>query len=247
MANVRIGTVDIPERVERERYFSQLTYLELSALFTSPLKQTAMAGWAEIAPAGAIGLVAPFVLTHRQVPKSNKLWPNDGRTGDYRDSPLGRAAWAAVKETATTMKAGCIVFKSPALFAPSAANRDVLRAFFTDVVGPEELGEDVQRVWVPDGLWEPRTAAAFAAELGVTVAVDPLVVEPGESTDLYAELDVESLYLRINGLGRSSPLGTEALDDIAALIESYEDTKITVAFDSPARWADAKNLSRLLA
>ena len=59
MAAARIGTVDIPDRTERERYFAELTYLELSALFAGPLKPGALAKWADVAPKGVIGLVAP--------------------------------------------------------------------------------------------------------------------------------------------------------------------------------------------
>lgn len=245
MADVRIGTVDLPERVERERYFEKLNYLELSALFTAPLKQVALAGWAALAPPGAIGLAAPFVLTHRTPPKSNKLWPHDARGGDFRDSPQARAALEGLAAAVSAVQASSVLFKSPPLFAPSAANRDQLRAFFGEIATAESVGA-ADRVWVPDGLWEPRVAAAFATELGVTVALDPLVVEPGQPPELYEELEVAAIYFRVSGLGRPSPLGMERLDDLVALIESYADVPLTIAFDSPARWADAKNLAKLV-
>jgi uncharacterized protein YecE (DUF72 family) len=242
MANVRIGTVDIPERVDRDHYFKHLDYLELSAMFAGPFKQSSLAQWAELAPPGSIGLAAPFVLTHRNPPKSTKLWPHDARVGDFRDSVFGRQALTHVVESVKTLSAACVVFRSPPVFAPSAANRDVLRKFFSEVV--PDVG--AERVWVPDGLWEPRSAATFATELGITVAIDPLVFEPGQGPELYEGLEVPSLYLRVSGLGRPSPLGNERLDELAALVESYEETPVTIALDSPARWADAKNLTKLL-
>src|SRR5512139_357215 len=113
----RIGTVDIPDRIERSRYFRELSYLELSALFAGPLKPGSLAKWKDFAPAKSLGLVAPFVLTHRQAPKSAKPWEHDATTGDFRDSSLGRAALAQLREGVKTVDAAFAVFRSPPLFA----------------------------------------------------------------------------------------------------------------------------------
>ncbi|MGN6107984.1 MAG: DUF72 domain-containing protein [Kofleriaceae bacterium] len=244
MTPARIGTVDLPERMERERYFRELSYLELSALFAGPLKPSALAKWAEAAPRDAIGLVAPWVLTHRQVPKAARLWPHDTSVGDFRDSAHGRTALEALRAAVSQLGATCAVFRSPTLFAPSAANRDQLRAFFGELATEEAVG--AERVWVPDGLWNPRSAVAFATEIGVTCAIDPLVRDPGEPPEIYYDLDVSRLYLRIAGLGRTGPLRSERLDDLMALLEHYEDVPATIAFESPARWQDARNLKKLL-
>lgn len=240
----RIGTVDIPERIERDRYFRDLDYLELSALFAGPLKPSLVAKWAQVAPKGTLGLVAPSVLTHRKPPKTPNPWPADPTSGDFRDSAPGRAALAQLKAAATQLGAACVVFHSPALFAPSAANRAQLEKFFAEVATEEACG--APRVWVPDGLWEPRTAAKFAAEIGVTVAIDPLVRDPNMPPEVHYDLEVPSLYFRIIGLGRSGPIRSEHLDDLVALLEHYEEIPVTVAFQSPARWKDARNLKKLL-
>ena len=239
-----IGTVDIPDRIERDRYFKQLAYLELSALFAGPLKPSALARWAEIAPKGGLGLVAPAVLTHRNPPKAAKAWPSDATTGDFRDSPAGRVALAALRTAVDTLGARCVVFRSPSLFAPSAANRDQLRRFFTEVATADAVG--CQRVWVPDGLWEVPTALKLATEIGVTLAFDPNVREPGMPAEVHFELEAESFYLRIEGL-RPGKLSAERLEDLAMLIEHFEGTELTVAFASPERWNDAKNLKKLIA
>jgi uncharacterized protein YecE (DUF72 family) len=244
MADPRIGTVDIPERIERARYFRDLAYLELSALFAGPLKPSLIAKWAAVAPKGTIGLVAPSVLTHRKPPKSSNPWPTDASAGDYRDSAPGRAALGQLRTAVTQLGAACVVFHSPALFAPSAANRDQLKKFFGEVATAEAIG--TERVWVPDGLWESRTAAKFATELGVTCAIDPLVRDPNQPPEIHYDLLVPALYFRIAGLGRSGPIRTEHLDDLAALLEHYEEIPVTVAFDSPARWKDARNLKKTL-
>lgn len=246
MPPVRIGTVDLPERIERERYFQELSFLELSALFAGPLKATALAKWRTAAPPHTLGLVAPWVLTHRKPPKAERLWRNDASVGDFRYSEYGRAALTEFHEAVTTVLASHAIFKSPALFAPSTANREQLKRFFGEFATAESVG--AARVWVPDGLWEPRTAVRFAMELGVTCAFDPLVYDPNTPAEIYEDLEASALYFRISGLGHTGPgpIGTEQLEDLAALVEHYKDIELTVAFASSARWKDARNLQKLL-
>jgi uncharacterized protein YecE (DUF72 family) len=244
MAEARIGTVDIPDRTERERYFAEFSYLELSALFAGPLKPGALAKWATVAPRGTVGLVAPWVFSHRHPPEATRLWRHDGSAGDFRDSAPARAALGPFRAAIDTLGAVHAVFRSPPLFAPSAANRDRLRAFFGEIATGDAIG--TSRVWIPDGLWDPRAAATFAAELDVLCAQDPRVREPGQPPDLYFDLEVPALYLRISGLGRAGPLRSEQLEDLAELVEHYEDRTITIAFESVARWKDARNLKKLL-
>jgi uncharacterized protein YecE (DUF72 family) len=244
MPPVRIGTVDIPERVDRSRYFQELSYLELSALFPAPLKAGSLARWQELAPPGALGLLAPWVLTHRKPPKSARQWHHDASVGDFRDSAPGRSALVVFSDALRALAAGRAIFPSPPLFAPSIANRDQLRRFFAEVATPESVG--AERVWIPDGLWEPRAAVGFARELGVTCAIDPLVRDPSQPAEVYEDLDAPALYFRITGLGRSGSLRAEALEDLAALLEHYENIELTVAFASPTRWQDARNFKKLL-
>jgi uncharacterized protein YecE (DUF72 family) len=243
MPTVRIGTVDLPARLERERYFHELSYLELSALFAGPLKAPALARW-KAAPSGAVGLVAPWVLTHRHPPKAERLWHHDGTVGDFRDSAHGRSALAAFREVVTAITASHVIFRSPALFAPSTANREQLRRFFGELATAEAVG--AARVWVPDGLWEPRVAVAFATELGVTCALDPLVHDPGSPAEVYEELEAAALYFRVAGLGRTGAIRSEKLEDLARLVEHYQDIELTIAFASPAKWQDARNFQKLL-
>lgn len=244
MPPVRIGTVDLPERIERERYFQQLPYLELSAWFAGPLKPAALAQWKAAAPAHAVGLVAPWVLTQRKVPTATRLWHHDATVGDFRDSAHARSALAAFREAVTTLTASHAVFRSPALFAPSTANREQLKWFFGELATPEAVG--APRVWIPDGLWEPRLAVHFAGELGVTCAIDPLVYDPNTPEEVYEDLEATSLYFRIAGLGRTGAIRSEKLEDLAALVEHYQEIDLTVAFASPSRWQDARNFQKLL-
>jgi uncharacterized protein YecE (DUF72 family) len=233
----------VPARVERERYFKELSYVELSALFAGPLKPGALARWAEIAPAGSIGLVAPAVLTHRKAPSSAKPWPSDATTGDFRDSALSRAALAPLADAVKQLRAGCVVFRSPESFSASAANREQLARFFGEIATEETVG--ARRVWLPGGVWEVRTALALANELGVTLGFDPLVRAPEEPPEVHYDLEAESLYFRIENAGRSGTIRNEKLEDLAMLVQHYEDLQLIVAFASPERWADARNLKKL--
>jgi uncharacterized protein YecE (DUF72 family) len=244
MSSVPIGTVDIPERIERPRYFLELPYLELSALFAGPLKAAAIARWKEVAPPGSLGLVAPWVLTQRKPPKTERSWRYDDTVGDFRDSSLARSALEMFREAVTAVTPAHVLFRSPALFAPSTANREQLKRFFSEVATEDATGPS--RVWIPDGLWEPRAAVAFASEIGVTCALDPLVHDPSRPAEIYEGLEAPRLYFRIDGLGQAGPIRSERLEDLAALVEHYQGIDLTIAFSSPARWQDARNFKKLL-
>ena len=246
MSNVRIGTVDLPERIERAPYFRVLRYLELSALFHAPLKPASLTKWKATAPAHSLGLVAPWVLTQRKPPRSDRSWHHDATVGDFRDSGHGRSALASFREAITALSACHAIFRSPPQFAPSAANRDRLKQFFGELATKDAIG--TSRVWVPDGLWDPRTAVKFATELDVVCALDPLVYDPTTPAEIYEDLEASALYFQITGLGRPGPIRSEKLDDLSALVEHYQDqdVSLTIAFASPARWKDARNFQTLL-
>ena len=227
---VTIGTVDLPDRMERERYFRELSYLELSLLFAGPVKPSILDKWKTV-PAKSVGLVAPWVMTHKTPPKATRVWTHDATVGEFKDSAPARAALIELHAAVTAIKAACVVFRSPSLFAASAKNRDTLKQFFGELATEEAIG--TTRVWVPDGLWDIRTALAFATELGVTCAFDPLVRDPGQPPEIYYDLEVSALYLRISGLGRSGAIRNERQEDLAMLIESYEYAEQDL---SPVKW-----------
>jgi uncharacterized protein YecE (DUF72 family) len=80
----------------------------------------------------------------------------------------------------------------------------------------------------------------------VTCAIDPLVYDPGQPAEVYEDLDAPALYFRVTGVGRSGPIRSEKLEDLAALLEHYANIELTVAFASPSRWQDARNFKKLL-
>jgi uncharacterized protein YecE (DUF72 family) len=230
--------------MERKHYFQELSYLELAALFPGPLRPGVLSKWQTVAPPGALGLVAPWVLTQRKPPGQSPSWPHDSTVGDFRNSAPAREALAAFRDAVTALTAGQVLFRSPPLFAPSSANREQLKRFFGEVATEEAVG--APRVWLPDGLWEPRIAVSFATEIGVICAIDPLVHDPSAPDEVYEDLEATALYFRIAGLGRSGPIRSEKLEDLAGLVEHYQGVALTIAFASAQRWQDARNFKKLL-
>jgi hypothetical protein len=135
------------------------------------------------------------------------------------------------------------VFRSPESYSPSASNRDQLQRFFGEIATPDAVG-GAERVWVPGGLWDARTAAKLATEIGVICSIDPLSRQPGDPPEVHHDLEVAALYLRIE---RGGQLSNERLEDLVELMEHYEDRPLVFAFATTDRWQDARRLKKLFA
>lgn len=243
MSNVRIGTVDLPQKGGWDGYWKRLGYLELSGLHATPAKAATIAKWAAACPPGGLGLVAPWVITHASQPTHGTTgWQQAKGGGEFRDSGACRAALTSLAETATAVEARAVIFMAPHDLSPSAHNRDVLRKFFAELA-PAETFAGRQRVWVPSGLWSTPAAMLFAAELGVACAIDPLIDDPDLPIDRIADLPAEQLYVRPLGMGRAGTISADRLDQLSMLLDCFAD--VTVAFGTAERFKDAMNLQRL--
>jgi hypothetical protein len=72
------------------------------------------------------------------------------------------------------------------------------------------------------------------------------VYDPNTPAEVYEDLEATSLYFRIAGLGRTGAIRSEKLEDLATLVEHYQDVDLTIAFASPSRWQDARNFQKLM-
>jgi uncharacterized protein YecE (DUF72 family) len=249
VSQVRVGCADLPPGNVRERYFNQLSYLESSLWLTGPVKPATWKKWCT-SPAGALGLVAPAVITHpsgKSAPTHTFTVPKEPQTwGELRDTPAVREHVDLLARVAAEAKASAVVFHTPPSFSPSQTNRDTVRRFFGEVATAEKLGAAV-RVWRPDGLWEPRTAVALAAELGIVCALDPLILDPGGTPpEFYDDLPGDAVYLRVSGLGRPSrKLPEHELERLVEVIARFE--KAWVVFATAERFRDARGLLQLIA
>jgi uncharacterized protein YecE (DUF72 family) len=249
MSEVRVGCADLPPGNTRERFFSQLSYVESSLWLTGPVKAATWKKWCS-SPAGALGIVAPVVITHPsgrggpehsyKVPKEPQQW------GELRATPAVREHVALLGKVAAEGRASAVVFHTPPAFTPSQTNRDAVRRFFSEVAPAEAFG-GATRVWRPDGLWEPTTAVKLASELGIVCAVDPLIEDPvGTPPGFYEDLPGESIYLRISGLGRPSrKLPLHDIERLAEIVSTRD--RAWAVFATAERFRDARGLRTMLA
>lgn len=245
---IHVGCVDLPARLSRDRYYQRLAYLETSATLLGVPKASALARWrVEAGERGHVGLVAPQTITHRPGPKGYPrhkaaLTKQDlAQAGSFRATELIQREVAALAQAAEIAGASVILFRSPPDFAPSTANRDNMRAFFRDLAPPERFGSAV-RVWEPQGLWEPETAARFAGELGVVLACDPLRNDPlGVEPAFYSNLPGDDAYFRVTGMGLSRRRFDDyALEPLVEAAEAYR--RVWIAFAHEGKYPDAIRL-----
>ena len=110
-----------------------------------------------------------------------------------------------------------------------------------DAVGAE-------RVWVPDGLWEPRTRGQARDRARHHLRVRSAGSRAGFS---HRRSTTSSTHARstsaIEAPSRPAAMRDEQLEDLAALLEHYEESfDSTSRSPSPARWQDARNFKKLL-
>lgn len=251
---VFVGCAGLPERMTREHYYEQLSYVEVDTTFHSLPKQKVLNRWRGPDAAHGFGIVAWQAITH---PPGRDGYPRCDtpltaeelrEAGEYRDTPFIRRAVERLAGAAQTAGANTVVFRTPATWAPSAANRARLQRFFTEIA-PADLFGDCQRVWQPDGLWDLETALNVATSLDqVLVACDPISADPlapsPEQFLVLAELLAGKSYFRSTGLGRSRPLGEHPREILLLLVEQFQ--RVWLVFDSPTKYRDARSVYKEL-
>lgn len=243
---VSVGCAGIPQGLRRSRYFERLRYLEVAATFQEPPKLAVVRKWTEDLPVGArFGVVAWQLITHTAGRRGHvglrsattTLSPEQlARAGHFHDAPVVRDAWARTAAVADALDAEVIVFRTPADFTPSAANRDAMRRFFTDdAVAPWRARAAL--VWEAEGLWTTAAMRQVADELDLVVATDPLGDDPtGADADLAPQ---PRGYFRVRALGS----GRRRLDDgrLELLADRCaERERSWVVFATPDAYRDAQ-------
>ena len=242
--SIHVGCAALPARMTRAGYFAALDYVECALWQPGPVKSATWRKWTDESPADGLGLLAPSVVTHPEL--RGARWPVDPaeryQIGHLRPSAAATAALTAFADAALGPHAGAIVFPTPPSFSPSAAHRDLLRAFFAELA-PAERFAGAARIWQPSGLWDAPTAAKAATEAGITLAWDPLG-DPMTPPETFEALEVESVYWRVAGLGRSGPLSPDHLDRLAALAEVHPSCWVVLA--TPDAWKDSRRLRAIV-
>jgi uncharacterized protein YecE (DUF72 family) len=249
--HVIVGCAGLPRGLGWPRYFQRLPYLELGALLAGPVRSTVLRRWRSAAPSrGAFGVVAPAVVTHSPGPRGfgPRGWPvPPGRAhevGGFRNTEWVAAGHVAHMTALDLLDASAAVYRTPPDFSPSAANRDAMRRFFSEVMTAEVAGERL-RVWHPSGLWEPPVAQAFAHELGILCALDPLGADPtGEHLAWWSSVEGDDAYFTISGLGRGRRTPPDRLEELAEIASRFQRAWVVFATSEP--FPDAIRFSGLV-
>jgi len=220
---IRVGCSDVPAGVARERYCEALDYVEVPVTMHDPPRPALLSRRRRETPA-SVGL--GMVINGFHVGRAS---------GD---------AMAAISADLGRLQAEVVVFRSTAAVTPSAANRDALRAFFSESAPAERMGGAL-RAWEPHGLWQPATAAKLAAGLGLLYVCDPLARDPfGPPMEFYAGLG-EAAYFRLTGLGGGgNDFAQHELELVAAMAGVY--ARAWLVLTNPGRFRDAVKLRQIV-
>lgn len=238
--HVIVGCAGLPRGQGWPRYFQRLPYLELGALLAGPVRSTVLRRWREAASRPhAFGVVAPALITHTPGPRGfgPRGWPvPPGRphdVGGFRASAEVASAHAAHLTALDILDSEVAIYRTPPDFSPSVANREAMRRFFAEVMTAEVAGPRV-RVWHPSGLWDPPAAHAFARELGILCALDPLGADP--TRDFAAWWDAfegDDAYFSIAGIGRGRRTPPDQLEALAEIADRFQRAWVVFATSEP--------------
>ncbi len=219
---IRVGCAGLPPGMRRQALFAKLGFLETTETLASLPRPAVLRRWRREAPdAARFGLVV-----------------GDSDPQDVSVVQTASFTVDAIVDAAATLRADVVLFRTSTSLTPSADNRDRLRRFFAEVAHPDRFADSVV-AWEPQGLWEPESAAALCAELGVAYVCDPLTADPlAPGSEFYSELPGNQAYFRITGLGRPQQhLDEQQLDRLLALAAGYP--RAWVVFATHAKLKDA--------
>ena len=235
-----VGCSDFPR--DRKAFYKHATAIEYRVGLFTPPKPSILQGWA--AEMSAVGVptrsvwVAWQAFTHRvgDIRKGAKLKLLPGedasRLGHFQKTDENMRVWTRIKEQAVHVGASRILLETTAGFTPSSANRRAMTEFVKDWA---KLPSDMRLVWHPAGFWEREEAAAFAADLGMVLAIDPLVDEKE------ALPEDDEAYFQM--LGRHGLLDNYSDDDLERILDAascYEEA--TIVFRTYDSLGDARRL-----
>ena len=180
-SGIRIGTVGYP--AAKKLIHANVDIVELTDAHEATPKSSTGKKLREQAPLKVgFSLQLPRYLFERPADKT-PLRGNADAYGLFQTTEENIQLWDRAVRFAKSLEAFSLVLLTPTEFTPTKANSDALAAFLSAV---KCLGLDL--VWEPRGIWECDRAKAFAAELGMTLAVDPLRDEPRPEKFAYFRL-----------------------------------------------------------
>lgn len=247
MSSIVVGCSYLPAGANVKQYFARIPYVESIDLVERLPKPKAWQRVQDQAQHGAIGLVAPAILTHHRGNAQARSYaaPDAARAamGHLADHPFAREVVADFAKRATAIKAPVVVFATPSDFTPSAVNRARVEHFFAQVATKELFGNAL-RVWRPDGLWEVGTTVTLANTAGIVPCIDPLAVAPGQHVEEFANLPLTHAYFRVSGFGMRGRLRPGNVETLVSIAGVYPAAHLVFATESA--FIDARSAAELI-
>lgn len=213
---ITVGCAGFP--VPATRYFREFMFVEVQETHVSLPGPGTIRRWRREAPEGF-----QFAL----------LGPREIGQEGFRDGKVIETALKSIEAVAEELAARCAVFTGPPEFAPSKANKGILREF---LVGVKKRFERV--VFEPPAGWDLDECDELVSEIGALVARDPL-------TSGLSKLKVA--YYRLHGpAGHKSRYEDPAIERLAEIARGAKHTDATYVFTNVDMFADAKRFKKAL-
>lgn len=236
MKGVAVGCCGFP--VSRARYFREFSVVEVQQTFYEPPMVSTARRWRQEAPAGfEFTMKAWQLITHEaSSPTYRRLRKKPSAAvlhncGSFKPTDAVMDAWRRTDEIRRALEARVVVFQCPASFAPTARNKDNLRAFFRAIER-----ENLVCVWEPRGSWQVAEIRALCQELDLVHCVDPF-----KASQAFGDI----AYWRLHGIGGYSYRYSD--ENLRALAEMLAGRRGYCMFNNAAMYDDATRLLAALA
>jgi uncharacterized protein YecE (DUF72 family) len=189
---LRIGVCGfcVPQR----ELFQRFRLLEVQQTFYWPPQVKTVERWRQTAPDDFEFTLKAFQAithsyNHRTYRKAKFSADECGQCGNFRDTPVIRAAWEQTRILSKALDATVVVFQCPPSFTETDENVTNLRAFFNWAER-----DDALFAWEPrHATWTPELIAELCSELDLIHAVDPFEQQSAAGSPRYFRLHGKAL------------------------------------------------------
>ncbi len=182
------------------------------------------------------------VLTHPigELPVDKKFKAKEGEDirafGYFKPSLENENAWRAIQSQVEQVGATDLLFKTPVSFSPSSSNINHIVQFMKNAA--KQLPE-VHFIWQPEGLWQREQCLELVDEMGISLAIDPLV-------DTKAALPTSDKYVYFKLLGRHGLRDRYSDDDLLELLDICDNFEhVTLVFKTAQPMKDVERFETL--
>jgi uncharacterized protein YecE (DUF72 family) len=226
---IRVGTIGYP--VKKQLVHDSVDVVELTEAQAAPPNLSTAKRWKKEASNRLAFTVQLPRYLYESLPANMPLGGKPEAYGVFQTSRENLGLFDKTMKFADAMEADTIVLLTPPEFTPTQANREALTEFLQTA---KWHGRDI--VWEPRGPWEYEQAAAFAGDLGMILAVDPLRDPPSSGAAAYFRLGPFAVM--------GSRVGIYDLERLAEAAAPFE--RVTCVFATPHALDDARNLKKVL-